>query len=403
MNTIYSLIDTIRTGHLKFPELVAATKEFGMNRAVVRKCHLENFFKLLLPAVENCKNEQIQKRDFQRFDRMLCSFTRTNSDLLSLEQIVKIEKALKRRFEALPLPLQPIILKGPNGKEAIVSKVSLDSEPLQNMLKGNFFESSAHEISFPKLSEASFDTVVEFFRKGVVAIAPTCFQEIMTFAHQHCLGQLFNIAFKQYMRHLVQPSTQDKNLQNSLKATISTIFLFFGARNDQPKQGDDIAGRFKVLNLAEAENAKAEQNYALEFIYNHFFKNSTLQSDFLSLLSFWAELLDDGFVIDQNRQEAKRLHQFIGKYCDEDELEYLDLMECYNKPLPSCMQIYQQETHEYDAQTPHQRMVQTAQRVNRVALTHFITINQDGAPEIHFGFTEQHNFPLNHPHAPPHE
>ena len=181
-----------------FSTLATITEKASKNRLQSRHHYLNQFIEKVPKIIESihARGLPICEKDFKKFDgafSLLVGKFDPNSDFL--EKIRRIEIACKNHFTTLDKSHTPILLKGPEGKEALVSSENLDSEVLQNALKGHFEESFSHEITLNCLSPGAFESLVAILQDKSAEMKLDHTLELLSFAKVYGLAHLFNVVF----------------------------------------------------------------------------------------------------------------------------------------------------------------------------------------------------------------
>ena len=309
---------------LKFPDLVLQAERFTKDRRLIRNVHLDALLKDLPTLVEKCKGTSIQEKDFARFDRALASLVGKDPEL-SCEAVFKIETVLQKRFSHLPPPLQPIALLGPNNKQAVVPRSSLDSDVFDSMLKGNFSESAASEIDWKNMPEGCFDAICQFLKTGTCHIETACLPHVLYYAHLYGLGILFNYSLNHYFNLTADQNLQKDNMISSvIKESHDFLCQVLGiersdANDKVMKDGDEFTPLFKSLSLSTTNKVPLEialaNNSALQGCCNHLFREkSPHKMQFLDHLCRFATTLAQGDAIGRNFYQAIGIYQFASKF-----------------------------------------------------------------------------------------
>jgi|GEM_PF-4529103 len=219
LNSFFKNPDLIES----FAQITSLTSTVGKNQMVLRSTIVEHFF-AILPRIFgklNQKGAHLDDKSWERFDSAFSKIaTSLGKKQDSLKTIFQIESLTKRRFKTLDPSFVPILLKGPENRQAIVSKASLNSSVFQKMVSGHFEESATHIIKLEKLSPDSFDTIVAILKGEPTVIAEHIFMELFEFAYAYGFANLFIETCHQLFTTL-----GEKGFQNSEGAKLGYIWL----------------------------------------------------------------------------------------------------------------------------------------------------------------------------------
>ena len=328
-----------------FAQLSALTAEVAKDRRMIGKDVICKFINVISHTFDNINKAEILDRDWQIFDRSFSALVKGlgNEEEL-LEKIFKIETLAKRRFMGIDDSLVPIVLKGAESKNSLVSKARLDSVFFQKMFSAHFNESQSREISFECLSAGAFECLVDFFTCKIEAIPVEHQREILAFSHAYAMPDLFVDSFDAVLDFLqYEPRKKRKGVLTGLKDACQFLCSVLGVDRKV------VESRFLAsasippeehLRRLHLEGPQGQQQVfsmafpqsTLEEFYTYLMpKDALIHARLLDLLVLFGKCIEEGMGVVKDVNEALKLYRFAAdRGCANGQY---NLAVCYEKGI----------------------------------------------------------------------
>jgi|GEM_PF-5967572 len=242
-----------------FEQLCSETQKVSDTRMALRRSIVERFFTSIPQAFANLsqKKAPLDDKNWDRFDAAFSQIALTcEKKQCALQAVFEIESIAKRRFRTLDAAFVPILMNGPENKQAIASKASLNSEVFQKMLSGNFEESNKRQINLENLTPGCFKIFTAFLQNSPVVIPEDLLKEILDFAYIYSLPGLFSEGAETLFNLLEEQPNKETIRSPKLQENFDYLCSLFGIDNKQvPPQSTSGAAKESSLQAKTIQRA----------------------------------------------------------------------------------------------------------------------------------------------------